>query len=69
VEASKSNLNYIKLDGNVGLHGERAGLAMGDDGLSSNWRGGSRQISSMSEEGERLKRWRRDSQSSLRIPT
>ncbi len=28
VEASKYALNYIKLDGNIALHGERRGLAM-----------------------------------------
>jgi hypothetical protein len=28
IEASKFDLNYIKLDGNIAVHGERAGTAM-----------------------------------------
>ena len=32
VQASKFNLNYIKLDGNIALHGERRGAGHGDHG-------------------------------------
>ena len=58
VEASKYALNYIKLDGNDCLHGERRGPGDGDDGHHSVRR---RQAGEFSGRGRRRERRSRSS--------